>query len=96
MNKSELVDALAERAGVTKTDADAVLKALEDVVTSEVATKGGKITLTGFMTFERTYRGPRTGRNPQTGETINVAGANAMKLSAGSKLKAAAKASKKA
>jgi DNA-binding protein HU-beta len=93
MNKSDLVDAIADRAGVTKTDADAVLKALEDVITSEVAGKGDKVTLTGFMSFERVYRNPRTGRNPQTGETIQVAGANAMKVSAGSKLKAAAKAS---
>lgn len=93
MNKSELVDALADKAGVSKTDADAVLKALEDVVTSEVAGKGEKISLTGFITFERTYRKPRSGRNPQTGEAIEVPGGNAMKISAGSKLKAAAKAS---
>ncbi len=93
MNKSELVDALADKAGVSKTDADAVLKALEDVVTSEVAGNGDKISLTGFLTFERTYRKPRTGRNPQTGEELQVPGANAMKISAGSKLKAAAKAS---
>lgn len=93
MNKSELVDSLASKAGVSKTDADAVLKALEEVVTSEVASGGGKITLTGFLTFERTYRNPREGRNPQTGETIQIAGANAIKVSAGSKLKAAAKAS---
>ena len=93
MNKSELVDALADKAGVSKTDADAVLKALEEVVTSSVATGGDKITLPGFLTFERTYRKPRTGRNPQTGESIDVPGANAMKVSAGSKLKAAAKAS---
>jgi DNA-binding protein HU-beta len=93
MNKSELVDALADKAGVSKTDADAVLKALEEVVTSEVAGKGDKITLTGFLSFERTYRKPRTGRNPQTGETLQIPGANAMKVSAGSKLKAAAKAS---
>lgn len=93
MNKSELVDALADKAGVSKTDADAVLKALEEVVTSSVASGGDKITLPGFLTFERTYRKPRTGRNPQTGESIEVPGANAMKVSAGSKLKAAAKAS---
>ena len=93
MNKSELVDALADKAGVSKTDADAVLKALEEVVTTSVASGGDKITLPGFLTFERTYRKPRTGRNPQTGESIDVPGANAMKVSAGSKLKAAAKAS---
>ncbi len=93
MNKSELVDAIADKAGVTKTDADAVLKAFEDVVTDQVAKRGDKITLSGFVTFERTYRKARTGRNPQTGETIQVPGANAMKVSAGSKLKAAAKSS---
>lgn len=93
MNKSELVDALSAKAGVSKTDADAVLKALEDVVTTEVAGKGDKITLTGFLTFERTFRKARTGRNPQTGETLQVAASNAIKISAGSKLKAAAKAS---
>lgn len=93
MNKSELVDAIADRAAVTKTDADAVLKALEDVVTTEVAGKGEKITLTGFLSFERVRRNARTGRNPQTGETIQVPAANAMKVSVGSKLKAAAKAS---
>jgi len=93
MNKSELVDALADKAGVSKTDADNVLKALEEVVTSEVAGKGDKITLSGFLSFERSYRNPRMGRNPQTGEAISIAGANAMKVSAGSKLKAAAKAS---
>ena len=93
MNKSELVDALSAKAGVSKTDADAMLKALEDVVTEAVAGNGDKISLTGFLTFERTYRKPRTGRNPQTGETLQVPGANAMKISAGSKLKAAAKAS---
>lgn len=93
MNKSELVDSLATKAGVSKSDADGVLKAFEEVVTGEVATDGGKITLPGFLTFERKYRNPRTGRNPQTGETIQIAGANAIKVSAGSKLKAAAKAS---
>lgn len=93
MNKSELVDALADKAGVSKTDADAVLKALEDIVTTEVAQGGGKISLTGFLTFERTYAKPRQGRNPQTGETIEVPGGNRMKISAGSKLKNAAKAS---
>lgn len=93
MNKGELVDALASKADVSKTDADAVLKALEDVVTSQVASRGEKITLPGFLSFERTYRAPRQGRNPQTGESMMIAGSNAIKVSAGSKLKAAAKAS---
>ncbi len=93
MNKSELIDAISGSSGVGKGDVDSVLKALEEVVTSAVCGGGDKISLSGFLTFERTYRNPRTGRNPQTGETIQIAGSNAIKVSAGSKLKAAAKAS---
>ena len=93
MNKGELVDQLAAKAGVSKTDVEGVLKALEDVVTGEVAGNGEKITLPGFMTIERTHRAARQGRNPQTGESMTIAASNAIKMSAGSKLKAAAKAS---
>jgi DNA-binding protein HU-beta len=53
---------------------------------------GDKITLPGFLSIEQTHRNARTGRNPQTGETIQIAATNAAKVSAGSKLKAAAKA----
>lgn len=93
MNKAELIDQLAAKAGVSKTDADGVLKALEEVVTNEVAGRGEKITLPGFLSFERTHRAARQGRNPQTGESMTIAASNAIKVSAGSKLKAAAKAS---
>ncbi|HAY51509.1 MAG TPA: integration host factor, partial [Acidimicrobiaceae bacterium] len=84
MNKSELIDAISGSSGVGKGDVDSVLKALEEVVTSAVCGGGDKISLSGFLTFERTYRNPRTGRNPQTGETIQIAGSNAIKVSAGS------------
>ena len=52
---------------------------------------GDKITIPGFLSIEQTFRSARTGRNPQTGETIQIAATNAAKVSAGSKLKAAAK-----
>jgi DNA-binding protein HU-beta len=52
---------------------------------------GDKITIPGFLSIEQTFRSARTGRNPQTGATIEIAATNAAKVSAGSKLKAAAK-----
>lgn len=91
MNRSELVAALAERAEVTRKDADAVLVALADVV-GEVVSKGDeKITIPGFLAFERTHRAARTARNPQTGEPIEIPAGYSVKVSAGSKLKEAAK-----
>ena len=92
MNKSELIDAIADSTGVSKTDAGAVLDAFADVANDAVRT-GDKITLPGFLTIEQTFRSARSGRNPQTGETIQIAATNAAKVSAGSKLKAAAKSS---
>ena len=64
MNKSELIDAISGSSGVGKGDVDSVLKALEEVVTSAVCGGGDKISLSGFLTFERTYRNPRTGTKP--------------------------------
>jgi DNA-binding protein HU-beta len=93
MTKAELVAAISERTGVAQSGVEDVLKALEDVVTESVAKGGDKIALPGFLSFERTRRAARTARNPQTGATINVPATNAVKVSAGSRLKAAAKAS---
>ena len=90
MNKSELVDAIADRTGVSKADVDATLKGLYEVVAQTVSTGGSKITIPGFISFEQGHRAARTGRNPQTGETIQVAAANTVKVTAGSKLKAIA------
>lgn len=90
MNKAELTDAVAESAGVSKSDVAKVLTGLEEVITGAV--KGGeKVTLPGFVSFEQTDRAARTGRNPQTGETIQIAASKGVKVSAGSKLKAAVK-----
>ncbi|MEX2660001.1 MAG: HU family DNA-binding protein [Acidimicrobiales bacterium] len=90
MNRSELIDAVADRSGVARGDVDAVLKGFQDVVSSTVAKGEDKITIPGFLSFEQGARSARTGRNPQTGETIQVAASKTVKISAGSKLKAIA------
>jgi len=90
MNRSELVAALAERADVTRKDADAVLSALADVVGEIVAKGDEKVSIPGFLTFERTHRAARTARNPQTGDPIDIPAGFGVKVSAGTKLKAAA------
>ncbi|NUS81832.1 MAG: integration host factor [Streptomyces sp.] len=91
MNRSELVAALAERAEVTRKDADTVLAALAEIVGDVVAKGDEKVTIPGFLTFERTHRAARTARNPQTGEPLEIAAGYSVKVSAGSKLKEAAK-----
>ncbi|MGW4383081.1 HU family DNA-binding protein [Kitasatospora sp. NPDC004531] len=91
MNRSELVAALAERAEVTRKDADAVLAGFAEIVGEVVAKGDEKVTIPGFLTFERTLRAARTARNPQTGEPIQIAEGYSVKVSAGSKLKEAAK-----
>ena len=65
MNKSELVAAIAEKAEMSKKDAEKALKAFEDVVTEELAANG-KVQLVGFGTFDVAERAAREGRNPQT------------------------------
>jgi DNA-binding protein HU-beta len=90
MNRSELVAALSERASVTRKDADAVLAAFADVVGEIVAKGDEKVTIPGFLTFERSARAARTARNPQTGDPIQIPAGFSVKVSAGSKLKAAA------
>ena len=90
MNKSGLLHALGDRAGVSKSDVDATLKGLFEVVAQTVAKGEEKITIPGFISFEQGFRAARTGRNPQTGETLQVAASNTVKVSAGAKLKAIA------
>jgi DNA-binding protein HU-beta len=94
MTKTELVAAISAKTDIAKTDVEKVLKAFEDEVHDVVSAGKEKLTLPGFLSFERTRRAARTGRNPQTGETIQVPASNAVKVTAGSKLKATAKASK--
>lgn len=86
MNKAELVAAIADRTGLSKKDAEAALKAFTDVVAEELK-KGEKIQLVGFGTFEVTERAARTGRNPQSGEEMNIPASKAPKFKAGKALK---------
>jgi DNA-binding protein HU-beta len=89
LNRTEFVQAIAERSGLSNKDADAAVKAFYEVVARAVSS-GDKITIPGFISFEQTDRAARTGRNPQTGEEIQIAATKAVKISAGSKLKAIA------
>ncbi|MCR4748953.1 MAG: HU family DNA-binding protein [Lachnospiraceae bacterium] len=86
MNKTELVAAMAEKAGISKKDAEAALKAFTDTVSSELK-KGEKIQLVGFGTFETSVRAAREGRNPQTGKTMKIKASKAPKFKAGKALK---------
>ena len=86
MNKAELLAAMVEKAEISKRDAEKALKAFEDVVTEELK-KGGKIQLVGFGTFEVAERAARVGRNPQTGEEMEIAASKAPKFKAGKALK---------
>lgn len=86
MNKTELVAAMAEKTELSKKDAEKALKAFTDVVAEEL-TKGEKIQLVGFGTFEVVDRPAREGRNPKTGETMKIAASKAPKFKAGKALK---------
>ena len=86
MNKTELVAAIADEAGISKKDAEKALKAFTDVVGEELK-KGGKIQLVGFGTFEVSERAAREGRNPQTGKAMEIPASKAPKFKAGKALK---------
>ena len=86
MNKAELVAAVAEKAEISKKDAEAAVKAFTDVVAEELK-KGEKVQLVGFGTFEVAKRNARTGKNPQTGKAIKIPASKAPKLKAGKALK---------
>lgn len=86
MNKTELVAAMADKAGLTKKDADAALKAFTEVV-EETLEAGDSIQLIGFGTFEVAERAERTGRNPQTGAEMVIPASKAPKFKAGKALK---------
>ena len=86
MNKTELIAAIAERAELSKKDSEKALKAFVDVVAEELK-KDHKIQLVGFGTCEVSSRSARTGRNPQTGEEMEIAACKAPKFKAGKALK---------
>lgn len=85
MNKAQLIDAMAKN-GVTKTDADAAVAIITDVITKELAC-GGEVTLPGIGKLSVTKRAAREGRNPATGEAIKIAAKKAVKFSAAKALK---------
>ena len=86
MNKTELIAAMADQAGISKKDAEKALKAFTDVVAEELK-KGEKVQLVGFGTFEVSERAAREGRNPQSGEPMKIAASKAPKFKAGKALK---------
>ena len=86
MNKTELVAAMADAAGLSKKDAEKALKAFTDVVAEELK-KDVKVQLVGFGTFEVSKRAAREGRNPQTGKTMSIPASKAPKFKAGKALK---------
>ena len=86
MTKGELVAILAETTGMTKKDCHKALNGLIEIITDELK-DGGSVALTGFGTFSVSKRNPRTGRNPQTGEPIDIPASRAPKFKAGKVLK---------
>ena len=86
MNKTELIAAVAEKAELSRKDAEKALKAFTDVVSEELK-KDGKVQLVGFGTFEVSKRAAREGRNPQTGKVMPIAASKAPKFKAGKALK---------
>ncbi|MDR7653705.1 HU family DNA-binding protein [Acinetobacter junii] len=90
MNKSELINHIAASAGISKTQATAALQAVETGVIDSLA-NGGEVTLVGFGTFKVTDRAARTGRNPKTGEEIQIAASKVPTFKAGKAFKDALK-----
>jgi DNA-binding protein HU-beta len=88
MNKNELIDATAAHAGCSKAEAARAVTALTQIIT-ETLQKGESISLPGFGTFEVRDRGARTGRNPRTGENVDIAASKVTAFKPGAALKAA-------
>ncbi len=86
MNRKELIDALSDKTGSSKAEADRTLGALLDIVSGALK-KGDSVTLVGFGTFEVRKRAARTGRNPATGETIKIKASKVPAFKAGAALK---------
>jgi len=85
MNKKELIDCIAEKAGISKADASNSLNATVEAI-SDCLQNGDKITLVGFGTFSVSTREARTGRNPQNGKEITIPAKKTVKFKSGSKL----------
>jgi DNA-binding protein HU-beta len=87
VNKTELIDAIADNTGVAKSTVDTVIRGLTETIETQVA-KGDKIQIPGFISFQKVKRAARTGRNPQTGEAIQIPASETVKVTAGARLKA--------
>ncbi len=87
MNKAALIEKIAEDAGISKKDANAMLDSFTDTV-GKTLKKGDKVTLVGFGTFSVSKRAARTGRNPQTGAAIKIKAKKVAKFKAGAELAA--------
>jgi len=94
MTKAEMIDAVSTASGVSKADAERTLGAFFDFVVTETK-KGEKVAWAGFGSFSTTQRAAREGRNPQTGEPVNIKASTAMKFTASSTLKQALNGKKK-
>ncbi|VEI13996.1 HU family DNA-binding protein [Trueperella bialowiezensis] len=88
LNRTELIAKIAEESGLTKTDADKAISGLQAVLIDSLS-KGEAVKITGLMSIERTERAARKGRNPRTGEEIQIPAGYGVKISAGSTLKKA-------
>lgn len=86
MKKTEIIDALASTTGLTKADVERVYNATFALIKEQLA-KGEKFSVSGFGNFSISERAARTGRNPQTGETIQIAASKAVRFKAGKELK---------
>lgn len=93
MNKAELVDAVANNTGVAKGDVDSAISGMFDVLENALKT-GEVVNIPGYLKVERSLAAARKGRNPQTGESIDIAASYRAKIAAGKKLKDAAKSNK--
>jgi DNA-binding protein HU-beta len=91
MNKSELIEAMAEAADISKAAAARALDGMVDAITEELKNPEGTVSLVGFGTFSVKDRKARTGRNPQTGQTITIAASRTPTFKAGKALKDAVK-----
>jgi DNA-binding protein HU-beta len=94
MNKTQLIDAIAKDSGLSRADSARAVDSLVNTVTKTLK-KGDEVALTGFGKFSVVKRGARTGRNPQTGQTLKIRASKAPKFTAGATFKTAVSGRKK-
>jgi DNA-binding protein HU-beta len=87
MTKAELIEKMANEAGISKVAANEALNSFVDNVTKALKKRDGKVTLVGFGTFQKVSRKARKGRNPRTGEPIKIKASKSVKFKPGKKLK---------